>query len=179
MTKKSAALSESQNSPFRDKRSYGARRAIYPGCFDPFTIGHEDITRKAMKVFDEVVILISENSSKKSTFTTDQRVKLIREVFKNDKNVSVAIFTGLTANYCINNHITHIVRGVRNANDFLYERDLALLNSDLAGVETVFFNSSDKNTHVSSTLLRELLRLAPQKAQLYAPSNIYYQDFLQ
>ena len=167
-------MSTSKNISRKEKT---VRKAIYPGCFDPFTIGHEDITRKAMQVFDEVIILIADNASKKSTFTTEQRIRLIREVFKHDKKVKVAVFSGLTASYCINSKVTHIVRGVRNANDFLYERDLALLNYDLAGVETVFFNSSDKNTHVSSTILRELLRLAPEKAQLYAPTNINYKEF--
>ena len=154
------------------------RRAIYPGCFDPFTIGHEDITRKAMSVFDEVIILISNNTSKKNTFTIEQRLRLIADVFKGDEKVSVVTFSGLTADYCKANNIAHIVRGVRNASDFLYERDLALLNHDLAQVETIFFNSSDKNTHVSSTVLRELLKLSPKQAQLYAPSNINYQDYI-
>ena len=160
----------------RENKKTG-RKAVYPGCFDPFTIGHEDIARKAMQVFDEVIILIADNASKKNAFTAEQRLRLIQEVFRHDKKVKIAVFSGLTVNYCIKHKVTHIVRGVRNANDFLYERDLALLNYDLSGVETVFFNSSDKNTHVSSTILRELLRLAPEKAQLYAPTNINYREF--
>lgn len=133
------------------------RIAVFPGSFDPLTKGHEEIIRKALPLFDKIYVAIGENANKRSFFSLQQRQKWIRKVFEDDERVEVAVYEGLTVDFCKKVGACYILRGLRNALDFQYEKDIAEANRRLApDVETVFLISSPELEHVSSSLVREL-----------------------
>lgn len=152
--------------------------AVFPGTFDPFTIGHEEIIKKALNLFDEVIIGIGINSQKSGFFSPENRIEIIKSVFAEESRVTIEEFSGLTVDFCVQKGAKYIVRGVRNLVDFSFERDLSLCNYDLAQIETVFFNSSSKYAHISSTLVRDVIKNNPSKATLFAPGNIDYIKYL-
>ncbi|MCL2649979.1 MAG: pantetheine-phosphate adenylyltransferase [Candidatus Azobacteroides sp.] len=152
--------------------------AVFPGTFDPFTIGHEEIVKKALGLFDEVIIGVGINAQKTGLFSPANRIKIIKSVFAGESRVIVEEFNGLTVDFCIQKGAKYIVRGVRNLVDFSFERDMSLCNYDLAQIETVFFNSSSKYAHISSTLVRDIIKNNPSKAILFAPGNIDYTKYL-
>ena len=152
--------------------------AVFPGTFDPFTIGHEEIVKKALDLFDEVIIGVGINSQKTGFFSPASRIEIIKSVFSRENRVIIEEFSGLTVDFCIKKEAKYIVRGVRNLVDFSFERDLSLCNYDLAQIETIFINSSSKYAHVSSTLVRDIIKNNPLKASLFAPGNIDYATYL-
>ena len=154
------------------------KRGIFPGSFDPFTIGHEEIVKKALDFFDEIIIAVGINSQKSSFFSLESRIEIIESVFINNPHVSVETFNGLTVDFCIKKEAKYIIRGVRNLVDFSFERDLSLCNYDLAQIETIFFNSSSKYAHISSTLVRDVIKNNPTKANLFAPEHIDYKVYI-
>lgn len=131
--------------------------AVFPGSFDPPTIGHESIVRRALPLFDTIVVAMGVNTSKKSMFTTEQRLGWLKETFKGMPKVKVMPFEGLTVDLCKREGAAFILRGVRNGADHDYERAIALMNRDLAGIETVFLPAEPGHAHISSTIVRELL----------------------
>ena len=153
------------------------RRCVFPGSFDPFTIGHEEIVRKALELFDEVIIAIGYNSKKSGFFPLEKKVQLIKDIFKDDERVKVDTYEGLTVNFCLKVGAGYMVRGLRNTADYCIERELGLCNFDISGIETVFFNSSSKYAHVSSTLVREIMKSSIEKANLFAPTHIDYSNY--
>ena len=134
------------------------RRALFPGSFDPFTKGHEQIVRKGIALFDEVIVAVGVNTSKVYTFETDKRLKHIETLFENDANVKVVAYNSLTIDLCRELDAKHIIRGVRDSKDFEYERAIAQMNKDLAGVETILFYTDPEFAAVSSTIIRELYK---------------------
>lgn len=135
------------------------KRAIFPGSFDPFTIGHESIVLRAMDLFDEIIISIGYNSQKKGFFTVENRVKIIEKIFEDNNKVKVKTYDNLTVDYCKENNVNFILRGLRTASDFEYERAIAQMNRYMAeNIETVFLLTEAKHTPVSSTILREILK---------------------
>lgn len=131
--------------------------AIFPGSFDPFTKGHEDIVRRGIKLFDKVIIAIGINTSKKRFFETEIMISKIQECFIDTDKVEVISYLGLTAKYAEKSNATHILRGVRNTTDFNYENTIALANKQLNPVlETIFLITSPEYAHISSTVTREL-----------------------
>jgi pantetheine-phosphate adenylyltransferase len=154
------------------------KTAVFPGTFDPFTVGHEEIVKKALTLFDEVIIGIGVNAQKSGFFSPETRIEIIKSVFRGEARVAVEEFNGLTVDFCIRKGARHIVRGVRNLVDFSFERDLSLCNYDLAQIETVFLNTSSKYAHISSTLVRDVIKNNPSKAVLFAPGNIDYAKYL-
>lgn len=133
------------------------RIAVFPGSFDPLTKGHEEIVRKAVPLFDKIYVAVGENANKQSCFTLEQRVLWIRRAFADEPSVEVAVYEGLTADFCRKVNARFIVRGLRNSLDFQYEKDIAEANRHLAPeVETIFLLSSPALAHVSSSLVREL-----------------------
>ena len=131
--------------------------AIFPGSFDPFTKGHEDIVRRGIKLFDKVIIAIGINTSKKRFFETGIMISKIQECFIDTDKVEVISYLGLTAKYDEKSNATHILRGVRNTTDFNYENTIALANKQLNPVlETIFLITSPEYAHISSTVTREL-----------------------
>lgn len=133
------------------------RIAVFPGSFDPLTKGHEEIIRKALPLFDKIYVAIGENANKKYCFPLEKRQQWIRQVFFQESAVEVAVYEGLTVDFCRKVKAQFILRGLRNPLDFQYEKDIAEVNRRLAPeIETVFLLSSPELAHVSSSLVREL-----------------------
>jgi pantetheine-phosphate adenylyltransferase len=136
------------------------KKAIFPGSFDPFTKGHEAVVRKALPLFDKIVIGIGVNSNKKYFFTLDQRLNFIKQVFRHDLDkIDVMSYEGLTVNFCQEQQIGFIVRGLRNGLDFQFEYEIANMNRNLnPSIESVFIASMPEHSAINSTIVREILR---------------------
>ena len=131
--------------------------AVFPGTFDPITIGHLSIVQRALPLFTRVVIGVGVTSSKRTLFSEEQRLAWARTAFAGDAKVEVVAFSGLTVDLCKRLGAAYIIRGLRNSTDHGYERSIALMNRQLAGVETIFLPSAPEHAHISSTIVRELL----------------------
>ena len=133
---------------------------IYPGSFDPFTLGHEDIISRASSSFDQVKIAISEDNAKSSLFSVKERVEMAEIISKKFSNVSFLSYQGLTVNFVKDNHSNFILRGLRDSSDFNNEAQYALMNKTLCkSIETIFLTSSKNVREVSSTNVRQILSL--------------------
>ena len=133
------------------------KKAMFPGSFDPITIGHCEIIEKACEIFDELIVSVGNNSEKDYKFSLDQRLKFISDEFKNNSKVYVEKYEGLTVDFCKTKNIRHIVRGLRNPADFEFEKKIALFNNSLEDVETIFFLTSPNNAFISSSMVREII----------------------
>lgn len=131
--------------------------AVFPGTFDPITIGHVSIVRRALPLFSKVIVGMGVNSTKKSMFSPEQRIAWINEAFADEARVETTSFEGLTVDLCKRVGAGYILRGLRNSTDHGYERSIALMNRQLAGVETLFLPSLAEHAHISSTIVRELI----------------------
>jgi pantetheine-phosphate adenylyltransferase len=134
------------------------RRVVCPGSFDPVTNGHLDIVSRASGLYDEVVVAVLINITKKSLFTVDERVEMLREVTKDYGNVRVERFHGLLVDFCAANGITAVVKGLRAVSDFEYEMQMAQMNYRLAKVETMFMTTNPLYSFLSSSLVKEIAR---------------------
>ncbi|HPA35381.1 MAG TPA: pantetheine-phosphate adenylyltransferase [Chitinophagales bacterium] len=132
--------------------------AIFPGSFDPITVGHVDIVTRALPLFDEVVVAIGINTQKKYLYPLEQRIAWIKDVFKNEPKVSVESYTGLTVNYCRTRGAKYIIRGIRSSADFEYEKTIAQLNNMMEPeLDTFLILSSPELSAISSTIVREII----------------------
>ena len=131
--------------------------AIFPGTFDPFTLGHLDILNRSKLIFDEVIVGVGRNNNKKTMFSVDDRIKFIKSVVTNSDNIKVTSYEGLTIDFCKSVKANFIVRGVRNNGDFEFEKAIARTNRLLSKIETVFLLTSAKTSFVSSSIVRELI----------------------
>ena len=134
------------------------RRALFPGSFDPITNGHYDIIKRGIKLFDEVVVAIGVNSSKKYMFSLQERMAFIKEAFKDEPKVKVTNYEGLTVNYCQELGVDFILRGLRNPADFEFEKAIAHTNRKLSKIETVFLLTASKTSFISSSIVRDVIR---------------------
>ncbi len=134
------------------------KRALFPGTFDPFTRGHYSVVKRALNIVDEVVIAIGVNDSKSTYFTLEQRLTMLQSFFSNTPQVKIASYGGLTVDFAQQMEARYIVRGIRTVTDFEYEKTIADVNRKLSGVETIVLFTEPELTHVSSTIVRELLR---------------------
>ncbi len=133
--------------------------AVFPGSFDPITTGHVEIVRRALPLFDEIVVAIGVNSQKSYLFTLEQRLQWLRDVFGYEPKVRVDYFENLTAHYCMRIGAKFLIRGLRNASDFDYEKTISQLNDIVGhGVDTLFLISRPSFSHISSTIVREIIR---------------------
>ncbi len=133
--------------------------AVFPGSFDPITKGHEELVRRAVPVFDKIIVAIGVNSQKKYLFSLEQRLAHLEEVFKDEPKVEVAQYEGLTAYYCKEVGAKYLLRGLRNASDFDYEKTISQLNAMVGdGLETFFLISEPQYSHFSSTIVREIIK---------------------
>jgi pantetheine-phosphate adenylyltransferase len=135
-----------------------AMRAVCPGSFDPITLGHVDVVRRAAAMFDEVVVAVAVNPNKEGLFTVDERRELIAEAVGDLGNVSTAAFSGLLVDWCAEQGIGVIVKGLRSDSDYAYELPMAQMNRHLTGVDTVFLTADPAHTFVSSSLVKEVAR---------------------
>ncbi|MGQ1908665.1 pantetheine-phosphate adenylyltransferase [Marinifilum sp. RC60d5] len=135
------------------------RIAIFPGSFDPFTIGHESIVSRALPLFDKIIIAIGYNSEKKQFFPIEKRIQWIKEAFNNNPKIEVETFAGLTVSYCQEKNAGFILRGLRTAADFEYERAIAQTNKKMAyEIESVFLLTTPEHTMITSTIVRDIIR---------------------
>lgn len=134
------------------------RKAIFPGSFDPITLGHEDIIKRGISLFDEIVIAIGINAEKKYMFSLEERKRFIEETFKNEPKVTVITYKGLTIDLCRNIKADFILRGLRNPADFEFEKAIAHTNRKLSNIETVFLLTAAKTSYISSSIVRDVLR---------------------
>lgn len=145
--------------------------AMYPGTFDPVTLGHEDLVRRACRLFDRVVVAIAANPGKEPMFTLDERVALAEEVLADNGNVEIRGYSGLTVDFARDNDLQVIVRGLRAISDFEYEFQLANMNRHLTDeVETAFLTPTEKYTFISSSLVREIATLGGDISEFVSPS---------
>ena len=135
------------------------RICLFPGTFDPVTLGHVDIIRRAIPLFDKIVVGIGLNSSKEPMFSAEQRLKWIEEIFRDEPTVSGAIYKGLTVNFCREVGARFILRGIRYVSDFEYEKTIADANRTMDDeIETIFLTGEPKFTSVASTIVRDIIR---------------------
>ena len=135
------------------------RRAVFPGSFDPITIGHEDIIRRALPLFDEIIIAIGYNSTKGGMFDIDERMRLIAEVFVGVAKIKIDKYKKLTIDYCHEVDAQYLLRGLRTAADFEFERGIGQVNRMMAqDVETVFMLTAPEYTPISSSIVRDVIR---------------------
>lgn len=132
--------------------------AVFPGSFDPITVGHVDLVRRALPLFDKIIVAVGVNSTKKYLFPLEQRLDWLRKVFAAYPNVEVDFFENLTAHYCLRIGARYLLRGLRNSSDFDYEKTISQLNHIVGnGIETVFLISEPAYSHISSTIVREII----------------------
>ena len=133
---------------------------IYPGTFDPITNGHKDIIERALKIFDGLTIAVAENEQKKTLFPLEVRLKLVKKIFKNEKNITVIPFSGLLKNLLIEKKIFNVLRGIRSIVDYEFELQLANMNKKLdKKIETVFMIPNENYSYISSSIVREIINL--------------------
>ena len=145
--------------------------AVYPGTFDPITLGHQDLIRRAAGLFGRVIVAVAAAHHKKTMFSLDERLETVREVVGDYGNVQVESFTGLVRDFAVDHGAKVMLRGVRSVTDFDFENQLAGMNRALApDVETVFLTPDARYQHVSSTLVREIATLKGDVAQFVAPT---------
>jgi pantetheine-phosphate adenylyltransferase len=134
------------------------RKAIFPGSFDPITLGHQDIINRALPLFDEIVIAIGINADKKYMFSLEERKRFIEETFQNEPKISVITYEGLTIDLCHKINANFILRGLRNPADFEFEKAIAHTNRRLSKIETVFLLTAAKTSYISSSIVRDVIR---------------------
>lgn len=133
--------------------------AVFPGSFDPITLGHVSVIKRAIPLFDEVIIAIGDNADKKHMFSAKQRENWIREVFKNEPKVTIEIYSGLTVEFCKQRNVHFILRGLRTSADFEFERSIAQINRRLAPeIDTLFILTESQYTPISSSIVRDVIR---------------------
>ena len=136
-----------------------SKTAIFPGSFSPFSIGHKAIIEKALPLFDKIIIAVGKNSKKNQDFSIRKRIKWIKAVYANNKKIQITQYEGLTVDFCKKEKASFIIRGLRNPNDFIFEKDIAQMNKKLnKNIETIFFITPPELSHISSSLIREILK---------------------
>jgi pantetheine-phosphate adenylyltransferase len=152
--------------------------AVFPGTFDPFTIGHEAIVRRALKLFDKVVVAVGKNLSKSTLFTLDQRLAIVNDVFADEPKVEIVGYEGLTVDFCRKLGSQFILRGLRTAADFEYERAIGQVNKALGpDIETVFILTSPEHTPINSTIVRDIL-INNGDASIFLPTSVNINKYL-
>ena len=147
------------------------KRAIFPGSFDPFTVGHESIVLRGLDIFDEIVVAVGVNADKRCMFSTERRVEFIETVFADRPQVSVSTYEGLTVDFAREIGCSHILRGLRTSADFEFERAIAQVNRQMTGIDTVFLLTTPEHTPINSTIVRDILRHGGD-ASLFLPQRI-------
>lgn len=134
------------------------KRAIFPGSFDPITLGHSDIIERGISLFDELIIAIGENADKHYMFSLEERMRFISEAFADQPRIRVMTYTGLTVDFCKKVGADYILRGLRNPADFEFEKAIAHTNRKLSEIETVFLLTASGKSYISSSIVRDVIR---------------------
>ena len=152
--------------------------AVFPGTFDPFTVGHEAIVQRALPLFDRIIVAVGMNITKKTLFSVEQRVSMINDVFSSEGKVEVMSFEGLTVDFCTKIGAKYLLRGLRTAADFEYERAIGQVNKAMKpDIESVFLLTSPEHTPVNSTIVREIL-VNGGDASKFIPASINIKKYL-
>lgn len=152
--------------------------AVFPGSFDPFTIGHESVLQRALPLFDKVIVMLGVNNTKKTLFTLEARKQMIEDLFYDEPKVSVEIHDGLTVDFCRKAKATHILRGLRTSADFEYERAIAQVNKKMYNnIETIFLLTLPEHTPVNSSLVRDILKHNGD-IRIFIPENLDLKKYL-
>lgn len=153
------------------------KTAIFPGSFDPFTIGHESIVKRALPMFDKIVIMIGFNANKKSFFPLEKRLKWINQVFEDEPKIEVSVHEGLTVDFCKEVGAKYILRGLRTSADFEYERAIAQINKKMhPEIETVFLLTLPEHTPVNATIIRDIV-FHGGDASMFLPKGLNPEEF--
>ena len=135
------------------------KKAVFPGSFDPITVGHVSLVKRALPLFDKIIVAVGVNSQKQYLFDLEKRLDWLKDVFQDEPKVEIAQFEGLTAHFCTKIGAKYLLRGLRNASDFDYEKTISQLNHIVGNdLETVFLISLPEFSHISSTIVRELIK---------------------
>ena len=152
------------------------KRAVFPGSFDPLTIGHESIIRRALPIFDEIIIAVGHNVSKQGYFSLEKRKNWIKSVFSDEPKIKIDDFSGLTIDYCKKVKAGYLLRGLRTSADFEYERAIAQVNKAMfEGIETIFLLTMPEHTPVNSTIVRDIIRNGGDAAK-FLPKGMNIHD---
>ena len=133
------------------------RKAVFPGSFDPITLGHTDIIERALPLFDEIILAIGTNSNKNYMFSLEERLRFLKETFKNEPKITVTTYQGLTVDFCKEQDAGFLLRGLRNAQDLEFEKAIGQTNYKMSGIDTLFFITSSGKSHISSTVVRDVI----------------------
>jgi pantetheine-phosphate adenylyltransferase len=151
--------------------------AVFPGSFDPFTIGHEAIARRALSLFDEIIIALGANALKKNFYSLATRKEMINKIFSDEPRIRVDHYEGLTVDFCIKSNAGYLLRGLRTSADFEFERAIAQVNRVLApSVESVFLLTVPEHSHINSSIVRDIIRSGGD-ASIFVPSSINLRDY--
>ena len=134
------------------------KRAVFPGSFDPLTLGHQDVVERGATIFDEIIVGIGYNAEKSHMFSIEQRKEFIAQCFQDNPKVKVMDYQGLTIDFCKSVGANYLLRGVRNNGDFEFEKAIARTNRELSNIETVFLLTSIQTSFISSSIVREIIR---------------------
>ena len=152
--------------------------AVFPGSFDPFTVGHENIVLRALDLFDRIIVAIGIHSTKQPLLKIESRVEMVNQVFSTNEQVSADFFEGLTVDYCRKVNATHMLRGIRTSADFEYERAIAQINKKmLPSVESIFLLTTPEHTPVNSTIIRDIIRNGGDASQ-FLPEGMDIKKYL-
>ncbi|MFK8037094.1 MAG: pantetheine-phosphate adenylyltransferase [Crocinitomicaceae bacterium] len=131
---------------------------VFPGSFDPFTKGHENIVNRFLPLFDQIIIGIGGNTSKKYMYSLESRINHIESIYKTEPKIVIECYEGLTVDFCKEKKAQYLLRGLRNTTDFNYEKSIALMNKELMNIETLFLMTDAELSHLSSTIIREIAK---------------------
>lgn len=134
------------------------RKAVFPGSFDPVTLGHVDIIQRALPLFDEIILAIGTNSGKKYMFSLEERLEFLKKTFEEEPRIKVMTYSGLTVDFCKEQEAPFILRGLRNGQDLEFEKAIGQTNFRMSGIETIFLITSSGKSHISSTIVRDVIR---------------------
>jgi pantetheine-phosphate adenylyltransferase len=153
------------------------KTAIFPGTFDPFTIGHLSLVHRGLKLVDEIIIAIGVNPNKKTFFSIEDRTEMVSLIFKGNKNVKVTAYDCLTVDFAQKVNANFILRGIRSVNDFEYEKNIADVNRKISGIETFVLYTEPEHTHISSSIVRELLSYGKNVSE-FVPESMQINNYL-
>lgn len=152
------------------------KKAIFPGTFDPFTLGHLSLIERGLELIDEIIIAIGINQNKQTFFSLDKRMEMISRLFETEPRISVQSYDGLTVDFAKEAEARFILRGIRSVSDFEYEKTIADVNREIAGIETFLLFAEPKYSHICSSIVRELL-IYGKSVKDFVPEKLYIDDY--